>query len=697
MPPSGSAVTSPSAGQGGSHDGDGGPAQAQASPLVEVDGLEVGFALREETVRAVSGVSFTVTAGRCLALVGESGSGKSVTLRCLVGLAGPGARVHARRLAFDGVDLTAMTESGWRAIRGRRIALVHQDALGSLDPLRRVGAEITETLRVHRSVPRAARGGRVLSLLADVSVPDPARRARQYPHELSGGLRQRALVASSVAAGPDLLLADEPTTALDTTVAAQVLGLFADLVRRGTTLLLVSHDLATVARLADEVVVMLDGIVVERGPTAVVLRDPHHPYTQALLAAVPGGPGPRPRPETFAPVGAGPGPAGCPFSSRCPRADDRCRAVLPAAEQSVPAGLGIAVHPRTDGSAAAGPAADRLADAVRHRVLCWHPGPVPASAVTLIQAGADPGGTGDPAGPDDLGRAGDPEAAGDPGRAAGTAGTAGDGPQALLVVEHVSRRYRLPDRTWRDAVCDASFLLPAGSSLGIVGESGSGKTTLTRIALGLVEPDQGEVHFAGRTWSGVPERARRPWRRRIQAVYQDPLSSFDPRWTVERILAEGVVAAERAQAVERTRGAPRRDRLAALLDQVALTPGLLGRRPRELSGGQRQRVAIARALAARPEVLVCDEPVSALDVSVQAQILDLLVRLRASLGLATLLVSHDLGVVRQVCDEVLVMKDGRIVESGPTAEVFARPRAEHTRELLAAMPTLPTPVTHSDL
>ncbi|MEU5692344.1 ABC transporter ATP-binding protein [Actinosynnema sp. NPDC020468] len=576
--------------------------------LLVVDGLDVAF----PGVHAVRDVSFTLDAGECLAIVGESGSGKSVTARTLVGLAGDTATVRARALTFDGRDLTGVREAGWRRVRGREIGLVLQDALVSLDPLRTVGAEVGEALRVHGVVDRADRPARVRELLDGVGVPEPDRRARQYPHQLSGGLRQRALIASALAAAPRLLIADEPTTALDVTVQAQVLKLLRRLKDEGTALLLISHDLSVVAGIADRVAVMYGGVVVEHGPVREVLDDPRHPYTQALIAAVPGT---RPRGVrlSITPVdGAAPGPDGCPYATRCARADDDCRAALPA-------------HPTS------GP-------------RCRHPGPAEPAPV-------------------------------EPDRIA-PASVVGD---ALVEVTGIAKRFRAPDRTWYDAVKDVSFTLARGETLGLVGESGSGKTTAARIALGFAEPDEGEVRLFGEPWSGLRERARRARRTRIQTVPQDPLGSFDPRYPVERVIGEAVARTGR-------RGADRRARVADLLDRVGLSRTVLTRRPRELSGGQRQRVSIARALATDPDVLVCDEPVSALDVSIQAQILDLLLDLRRDTGAAVLFISHDLGVVRHVSDRVAVMKDGAIVETGPVDDVFDHPRHDYTRELLSALP-----------
>jgi len=586
--------------------------------LLTVDGLDVSFG----ALRAVRDVSFTLDAGECLAVVGESGSGKSVTARTLVGLTGRHSRVSARALSFAGRDLAGQSESQWRSLRGRRIGLVLQDALVSLDPLRTVGAEIAEPLRIHRTVPRARTAARVQELLADVGVPEPERRAAQYPHQLSGGLRQRALIASGIAAGPDLLIADEPTTALDVSVQAQILDLLDHLRRQGTALLLISHDLTVVARLADRVAVMYGGRIVETGATDRVLEHPRHPYTRALLDAVPAThtrgtrlSAPAVGQPSLLPIAD----QGCPYAHRCAAADDRCRASLPAPDQQ--------------GS------------------LCWHPVEAPASP-PLVPSVREP--APDPA-PDDAPRT------------------------VVLDADRISKRFRGPDGSHYHAVQEVSLTLRSGETLGVVGESGSGKTTVARILLGLLEPDSGRVTFAGKPWSGLPERQRRPSRPRIQAVQQDPLGSFDPRYSVERLIGEALAR------VEVGRG-ERRARTTELLDRVGLPASVLGRRPLELSGGQRQRVAIARALAPAPEVIVCDEPVSALDVSVQAQILDLLADLQRDLGVALLFISHDLGVVHHISSRIAVMKDGRVVETGSVEQIFADPGHEYTRELLAAVP-----------
>ncbi|SNT58704.1 peptide/nickel transport system ATP-binding protein [Streptosporangium subroseum] len=649
----------PDTGPGGEpHTGPGGgPGAEPAGHLVTVEGLSVDLPTRQGVVHAVRDVSLSLRAGECLAVVGESGSGKSVTARALLGLAGDGADVRARTLTFAGRDLRRLTPRQWRLLRGRHIGYVLQDALTSLDPLRRVGDEVAEPLEVHGLASRDDLDELVAGLLAEVGVPDPGERLMQYPHELSGGLRQRALIASAIAARPSLLIADEPTTALDVTVQAQVLALLEARREAGTAVLLISHDLAVVARLADHIAILYAGTVVERGPAADLLAAPAHPYTAELLAAVPTVDGPRR--EVPAPRSAPPAETGCPYAPRCPLADDRCAAQAPP-------------------PVAHGPGRE---------VRCWHPGTVrpgppdpDVPPLPLDRPAAPAGGAHAvrPASPN--GRAAAPAAGPAPGR-------------AVVTVRGITKRFRSPGGSWRTAVDDVSFDLVAGEALGIVGESGSGKSTIARIVLTEFDADAGSVLLDGQAWSGLRERDRRARRSRIQLVDQDPLSSFDPRFTVEDVVAEALPRARHGG----------RDRVVALLGQVGLQPGLLRRRPGQLSGGQRQRVAIARALAPAPDVIVCDEPVSALDVTVQAQILALLTRLRRDAGVSLLFISHDLGVIRQVCDRVAVMKDGAIVEIGDVDTVFRSPRAVYTTALLAAVPRIDAgpharkPVSATDL
>ncbi|CAH2602415.1 Glutathione import ATP-binding protein GsiA [Rhodovastum atsumiense] len=559
------------------------PVAASASELLRVSGLRVSFGRDVPAGTAVKGVSFSLAPGRCLAIVGESGSGKSVTARSLVGLAGRNSFVHTDGFRFAGQDVSRFAERDWRRLRGRQIGFVLQDALVSLDPLRPVGQEIGEGLLLHGAVrDRAELAERVTALLRLVHVPEPELKARQLPHELSGGQRQRALIAAALALDPRLLVADEPTTALDVTVQRQVLDLLEETRARGKALIIISHDLAVVSRMADDVLVMRHGEVVERGPAAQVFADPRHPYTRQLLDAVP------------------------------------------------------SAHAR----------GARLAPASARRLA--------ATAMGRAPAPPDP---------------------------------APDGP--LLRAEGLVKRFRGPDRVLRTVVRGVSFELQRGETLGIVGESGSGKSTVARMALALDLPDEGAVTLHGQPWTRLSERERRPRRRTISFVYQDPLSSFDPRWTVGRILDDALPFTEPTAAA-------RQERITDLLDLVGLPAATQARRPLELSGGQRQRVAIARAIAPRPAVIVCDEPVSALDVSIQAQILDLLADLKAQLGVSYLFISHDIGVVHHLSDRVLVMSEGQVVEAGEVDEVFLRPQHPYTRQLVAAVPRLRVqPADHS--
>lgn len=519
------------------------------SAVLDVAGLTVSFPGVGQVLR---GVDLRLEPGRCLAVVGESGAGKSVLARSVVGLAGEGgapARVAATRFRVAGRDVTRADERTWRGLRGSAVGFVLQDALQSLDPLRTVGAEVGESLRL-RGVGRDERRRRVLSALEQAGLEEPELRAAQRSGELSGGMRQRALIASAVVGEPVLLVADEPTTALDATVARGVLELLGRLRDEGTAVLLVSHDLGAVARLADDVVVLDGGQVVEAGPAQEVLRRPSHAVTRALLDAVPRG------------------------SRR-----------------------------RAEGAARSG--------------------------------------------------------------------------EEVLRATGLHHRYRLPGGGTVDALADVDLVVHRGEALGVVGESGSGKSTLARVLVAAERPAAGKVELGGEPWSELPERRRRRRRHLVRLVPQDPLGSFDPRWTAGRILRAALQSA----------GSERPP--AELLDLVRLPASVLGRRPRSLSGGQRQRLAIARALAAEPAVLVLDEPVSALDVTVQAAILDLLVDLQERTGTALVLISHDLAVVRQVCETVVVMQAGRVVERGPVEEVWREPQAPFTRALLEAVAPVP--------
>lgn len=509
--------------------------------LVEVCGLSISFG----DVRAVRDLSFSLEPGRALGVVGESGSGKSASAYALLGLhRGTGAEVSGS-VKVAGVDVNAADDAELRALRGGRAAMVFQDPLSSLDPYYAVGDQIAQVYRVHHRVSRRAARARAVEVLDRVRIPDAARRARSRPHEFSGGMRQRALIAMALACEPQLLIADEPTTALDVTVQAQILDLLHQLRREtGMGLLLVTHDVAVAAESVDDVLVMQSGRAVEQGPVGEVLAAPREPYTRALLAAVPR-------------ITAGPAPV-----------------------------AGPAAHDRDETAP--------LVEAVDVRRVF------------------------------------------------------GKGSSAFAAV---------------DGVCVA---VRRGETLGIVGESGSGKTTLGRMLVGLSEPTSGTL----------TRRAR------VQMVFQDPQSSLNPRRSIGESIADPLRASgERDESVIRSR-------VGDLLGRVGLDPGQYDRYPHEFSGGQRQRVGIARALAGDPDLIVCDEAVSALDVTTQAQVIALLGQLQQELGLALVFIAHDLAVVRQVSDRVAVMRGGRIVEEGDAETVYAHPEDPYTKQLLAAVPAL---------
>jgi peptide/nickel transport system ATP-binding protein len=548
--------------------------------LVDIDNLSISFPALHGDTPLVRGLSLSIQPGECVALVGESGSGKSLTARSLLGLAGDGAVIKARTLQIAGRDALTFTEQDWRQIRGRWAGLVMQDALVSLDPLRTIGQEAGEVLTVHDLLKSSREvEQRVVEVFAQVGIPEARERAGQYAHQLSGGLRQRALIGAAIAGEPSLIIADEPTTALDVTVQQQVIAVLADRVARGAGLLIISHDLALVAQIADRVYVMHNGVVVDSGPVAQVLTRPRHDYTRQLLAATPS------------------------EQSRGTRLSSA--RVLPAVDETQPLRI------------------ERSALPSRHI----------------------------------------------------------DRQQVVLHVDNISKHYRRGGFGRRKesftALHSASFSVHKGEVLGIVGESGSGKTTCANIVLGLLEPDSGSVQLLGLPWSQVPEAQRRPWRRQMQYIPQDPLSSFDPRYSVLQIIAENLHAQDR-----------QRERVTALLTQVGLNGAYLDRHPRSLSGGQRQRIAIARALAAEPALIICDEPVSALDVYVQAQVLDLISELQAERGIALLFISHDLEVIRHVSDRVLVFHQGEVVEHGTVQQVFDAPQHPYTQRLLSAQPTV---------
>lgn len=532
-------------------------------PVLRISGLSIAFRSGGELVTAVDDVSIDVAAGETVAIVGESGSGKSTTAAAINRLLPENGVITAGSIRFEGREITELGENELVKLRGAGIGLVPQDPMSNLNPLMRVGEQIGEALEVHGYGTGDAVRARVVELLELVGIPDPEQRSRQYPHEFSGGMRQRALIAMGLACQPRLLIADEPTSALDVTVQRRILDQLDQLTgEMGTAVFLITHDLALAAERADRIVVMFRGRIVETGTSQEVLEHPQHDYTKQLLAAAPS------------------------LASR--------REPLPI-------------------------------------------------------------------------RGGEADA------------------RPLVEVSDLRKEFHLRspkagEPTTFTAVDGVSFTIPRGKTVSIVGESGSGKSTTANLVLGLEQITSGRIAFDGTDLTALKRRELFAFRRRVQPVFQNPYASLDPRYTVEESIAEPLKVHRIGNA------ASRRTRVAQLLEQVALPAAMSSRLPHELSGGQRQRVAIARALALEPELVVLDEAVSALDVLVQAQILDLLAGLQARLGLSYLFISHDLAVVRMISDEVHVMQRGRIVESGTPEQIFDDPQDPYTRELLAAIP-----------
>ncbi|GAA2801461.1 ABC transporter ATP-binding protein [Kitasatospora paracochleata] len=601
-----------------------------SASLLEVSDLTVDFG----AVPAVRGVDLAVRRGETLGIVGESGSGKSVTALAVLGLL-PRAAAVGGSVRLDGRELVGLPDKELARIRGSRIAMVFQDPLSAFTPVYRIGDQIVEALRIHRPQGRAAARRRAAELLDLVGIPAPERALDSFPHEFSGGMRQRAMIAMAIANDPDILLADEPTTALDVTIQAQVLDVLRTAQREtGAALVLVSHDLGVIAGMADRVAVMYAGRVVETAPVDELFARPRHPYTLGLIGAVPrldgrGGPlvpipGTPPAPGTV---------TGCPFAARCPLVEDRCRTAEPALTGD-------------DGHLAACVRAGELAARAPRPEEVYPVPPVPP--------------------------------AGRPGE------------EILRVTGLVKTFPVLKGTVFKrrvgtvHAVDGVDLAIRRGETLGLVGESGSGKSTTLYELLALTRPEAGRIDLLGRDTAGLDRAGTRELRRAVQIVFQDPMASLDPRMPVGDIIAEPL----RAQAAPR---AQIDRRIPQLLRQVGLEPAHASRYPHQFSGGQRQRISIARALAVEPELLVLDEPVSALDVSIQAGVLNLLQRLKAELGLAYLFVSHDLSVIRHLADRVSVMYLGHTVEAGTVESVFESPRHPYTRALLSAVP-LPDPV-----
>ena len=635
-------------------------------PLLEVNGLTVSVGSGRDTVHLVEQVDLSVAAGETLGLVGESGSGKSITCLALAGLLPPGARITGGSIRFAGQELTGRSPAELTRFRGNRVGMVFQEALSSLNPAFTVGNQIVESLLRHTGMNRRQARARAVELLDLVRIPDPRQRVASYPHELSGGMAQRALIAMAIAGEPELLIADEPTTALDVTVQLQILQLLGDLRDAlGMSLLLVSHDLGVIATMAQRLSVMYAGQVVESGPVRDVFAAPRHPYTSALISSsaevaekatrLPVIPGQVPRPGHFP-------AAGCRFANRCAHAQphwtrtDPPWTVLDGGDRGTRCGRHAELElPGTGPAPATGPE-DPAA------------GEDPAAIEAAVED-ADTGGPTDGAGPTD----------------------GGDGDGAVLRLRGLGKQFPVRRgalglrRVVVHAVDGVDLTVARGRTLGLVGESGSGKSTVGRLALRLIEPTSGEVSFLGRDLAAMSRGELRSHRRGMQMVFQDPYASLDPSMTVGQSIAEPLVVHSRLTPAKRRR------RIGKLLERVGLDPALARRSPRALSGGQRQRISFARALALEPQLIICDEPVSALDVSTRSQIVNLVQDIQEAEGIAFLFIAHDLALVHHVSHELAVMYLGRVVETGPASRVYSRPAHPYTRALLASMLT---PASH---
>ena len=608
-----------------------------SEPLLVVKDLRTYFRTAGEPLRAVDGVSFEVRRGETLGLVGESGCGKTLTGLSIIQLIPrPNGYIAGGSILFEGREITSLPGPERRALRGRKIAMVFQEPMTSLNPVLSVRTQLLEAIMRHQRLSRSEALEQAVEALRLVGMPEPRRRLDEYPHQLSGGMRQRVMIAIAVACRPSLLIADEPTTALDVTVEAQILDLLRDLqARLGMAMVFITHDLAVIAQMAHRVAVMYAGKTVESAPTDVLFADdvPRHPYTELLLRCRPSRALRGARLETIQGVVPSPSayPPGCRFHGRCPHATSRCRQVEPPPIE-VGNGHWIACHLFGEGLAVR-PAARPRTEEV--------PSPERPPLEPLLRA----------------------------------SGLTKHFPIKKGVLKRTVGHVR--------AVDGVDLAVAKGRTLALVGESGCGKTTLGKTLIRLLPPTAGRVWFDGTDVASLGEDQLREFRRRVQFVFQDPYSSLNPRMMVREIVAEGM----KVHGIGDSE-AERRERVEELLVSVGLSPEAATCYPHEFSGGQRQRIGIARVLAVEPQFVVCDEPTSALDVSVQAQILNLLRDLQERFHLTYLFITHDLGVVEYVSDEVAVMYLGRIVERAPTEALFDEPLHPYTRALLSAIPQL---------
>ena len=592
---------------------------------IEVDDLRTYFHTEAGIVRAVDGISFTIPVGHTLGIVGESGSGKSVTSLSIMRLLTSSARIESGRIALLGKDLVKLPEPQMRSIRGKDVSMIFQEPMTSLNPVYTVGSQVAEAIILHQKVSHTEARERTIKLFREVGIPHPEQRVDAYPHQMSGGQKQRVMIAMALSCNPQLLIADEPTTALDVTIQAQILEILRKLRdERGMAILFITHDLGVIAEIADEVLVMYRGEMVERGSVLDIFSNPQHPYTKGLLAC-------RPRLDTK--------------YRRLPTVDDfmevhrhdgrveiREKKITDERLRELTAeGRGTLLHPKSELAAMGHP---------------WEQTP----------------------------------------RAADTTAVA-EGTRPLLEIENLEVHFpvkrgllgRVVDHV--RAVDGISFRVYKGQTLGLVGESGCGKTTTGRAILRLIEPTGGKVLLDSTDVRSLSGRQLQHFRSRMQIVFQDPYGSLNPRMTIESTITEPMIIQRLGKSSRE-----RRDRAVALLEEVGMSANHLRRYPHEFSGGQRQRICIARAIAVEPELLICDESVSALDVSVQAQVLNLLNEIQHKRGLTYIFISHDLSVVKFMADMMAVMNGGKIVEFGPSQAIYASPREDYTRRLISATP-----------
>lgn len=546
-------------------------------PLLEMKDVHISFETSTGTVEAVRGVNLSIYPGQSVAIVGESGSGKSTTAMSILGLLPGTGKVTKGQILFEGEDITHYNNKQFEALRGNKIGLVPQDPMSNLNPVWRIGTQVEESLKANNVIEGSERGKRVVEILEEAGLPDAERRAKQYPHEFSGGMRQRALIGIGLAARPKLLIADEPTSALDVTVQKTILDHLEHLTESlGNAVLFITHDLGLAAERAEHLIVMHRGRIVESGPSRDILRDPEHPYTRRLVTAAPS------------------------------LASSRIRAAQEAGIETEELKTGTASH-----------------------------------AANIEE-------------------------------------------ETVISVRNLTKEFDIRgqrgEKKLLKAVDDVSFDIRRGTTMALVGESGSGKSTVANMVLGLLEPTSGTIEFEGKDTSKLSKKELFNLRRKMQVVFQNPYGSLDPMYSIFKCIEEPLALHKAGSRKEREA------RVAELLDMVAMPRSAMRRYPNELSGGQRQRIAIARALALRPEVIVLDEAVSALDVLVQNQIIQLLAELQSELKLSYLFITHDLAIVRQTADDIVVMKKGQVMEAGTSDSIFNNPQEEYTRNLINSVP-----------